>query len=269
MGGGTKGCYSESSVASREIGLERIDTTATVSTPERVWFRYRIAGPAQRGAAAAIDLLVQGLVLTVVFTLTSLVSVVPGLGGVGAGFQFLGLFAVWWLYGLFFEALLSGRTPGKIALSLRVVRVDGSPARFPDLVLRNLLRAADFLPIAFGFGVIAMAADPRFRRLGDLVAGTVVVAENKSAMLEPVRISPPVTEAERQALPARVDLRPDEIEIIESFLRRRRALSDDRRAELAEDFGEMLSRRTGVVAESWERVMALAYARATGKDRAP
>jgi uncharacterized RDD family membrane protein YckC len=248
--------------------VERIDTTATVSTPERVWFRYRIAGPAQRGAAALLDLLLQMMLFWLLMLVVALFSVVPGIEGVSTGVMFLGMFVLWWLYGIVFETAFSGRTPGKMVLQLRVVRTDGGPARFPDLVLRNLVRAADFLPIGFGLGVVVMAVDPRFRRLGDLVAGTVVVAENKSAMLESVRIVPPVTEAERQALPARVDLRPEEIEVIEAFLRRRRQLSDERRAELVEEFGEMLSRRTGVQAESWERVVTLAYARATGKDRA-
>ena len=75
-----------------------------------------------------------------------------------------------------FRALL-----GKIVLNLRVVRTDGGPARMPDLVLRNLLRAADALPPfllfpTFGIGVVTMAFDRRQRRLGDLLAGTVVVA---------------------------------------------------------------------------------------------
>ncbi|MEQ1564593.1 MAG: RDD family protein [Myxococcota bacterium] len=238
-----------------------------MSTPERVWFRYRIAGPAQRSAAYVIDLVVQLAIVGAILTLSLLVGLLPGLTGVSMGGLLLGMFAVTWLYGIVFETALGGRTPGKLAMELRVVRVDGSPVRFWDVVLRNLVRSADFLPIAFGVGVVVMMFDPRFRRLGDLVGGTVVVAENKSAVLEAVRIAPPVTEAERQSLPARVELRPQEVEVIEAFLRRRRGLSDERRAELVQEFGEQLSRRTGVVAESWERVITLAYARATGKDR--
>ena len=179
------------------------------------------------------------------------------------------LFAIQWLYGAFFETLMNGRTPGKAMLELRVVKADGSPARFSDFLLRNLVRAADFLPMAFGVGVVVMALDPRMRRIGDHVAGTVVVAEARRAMLEAVRIHPPVTDDERHALPARVDLRPEEIEVIEAFLRRRRRLNDQRAQELAAQFGPALADRTGIEAESYERVLTLAYARATGRDRPP
>jgi hypothetical protein len=69
------------------------------------------------------------------------------------------------------------------------------------------------------------------------------------------------------ALPPRVELYRDEIEVIETFLRRRRQFSDERARELAQLFGPALARRTGVTAPTWERVLVLAYARATGKDR--
>lgn len=244
-----------------------IDTTATVETPERVRFRYRLAGPAQRAAAWGIDVVVQLLIAAGVALVVAMLSLVPTLGDVGVGLMLLAVFVVQWLYGVIFETLMAGRTPGKAVLELRVVREDGAPARFQDFLLRNLVRAADFLPAAFGLGVLVMALDPKLRRIGDLVAGTVVIAENRSRVLEAVRITPPVSEEERQALPARVDLRPEEIEVIEAFLRRRRRLNDQRAKELAAQLGPALSARTGIQADDWERVLTLAYARATGRDR--
>jgi uncharacterized RDD family membrane protein YckC len=247
--------------------VDLIDTTSTVTTPERVSFRYRVAGPAQRGTAWLIDLTIQiGLVMVALIGvgLTSLVVD----EGVGTGAAFFSMFVVQWLYGVFFETLFGGQTPGKRALDLRVVRLDGAPARFQEILLRNLVRAADFLPFAFAIGIGVMAFDERFRRLGDLVAGTVVITELRGRIPEPIVLSPPVSEAERQALPARVDLHPDEVEVIEQFLRRRRLLSAERAEELAEQFAPALSGRTGIVAPSAERVLVLAYARATGRDRA-
>jgi uncharacterized RDD family membrane protein YckC len=233
-----------------------------------VRFRYRLAGPAQRGAAWLVDTVIQLLLVAVVALCVAVLSVLPGLGEVGVGVLLLAAFAVQWLYGVAFETLLNGRTPGKAIFELRVVRDDGAPARFPDLLLRNLLRAADFLPAGFGLGVLVMTLDPKMRRIGDQVAGTVVIAENRSSVLEAVRIEPPVDEEERQALPARVDLHPQEMEVIESFLRRRRGLTDQRAQELAAQLGPALAARTGIEAPSWERVLTLAYARATGRDRA-
>lgn len=247
-----------------------IDTTATIETPERVRFRYRLAGPGQRLAAWLLDLLAQfafGLVLFwIVFASFSV-----GLEGYGAGVYLLGLFVLQWLYGVIFETALSGRTPGKAALSLRVVRADGSPGQFPDFLLRNLLRGIDALPAVglptFGIGVLTMAIDPRLRRLGDLVAGTVVVSEDKAHMLGSVAIEPPVSEEERQAMPPAVHLTNEELQVIEAFLRRRRRLSDERAEELASYFGPLLAKRTGIEAATAERTLTLAYARATGRDR--
>ncbi|MEZ4235361.1 MAG: RDD family protein [Myxococcota bacterium] len=255
----------EASATARILGP--IDNTATVETPERVRFRHRLAGPAQRGAAWLIDTMIQGTVVVGLAMTAQALSLLPAFGGVAGGVQLLAMFAVQWLYGVFFETVLSGRTPGKMVLELRVVREDGAPARFSDYLLRNLVRVADFLPLGFALGVVVMTLDPKRRRIGDLVGGTVVVAENRSAMLDPVRIEPPVTDEERQALPARVDLRPQEVEVIEAFLRRRRRIDDQRAQELSAQFGPALAARTGIDAPSWERVLALAYARATGRDR--
>jgi uncharacterized RDD family membrane protein YckC len=244
---------------------ERVDTTAAVETPERIRFRYRVAGPAQRGAAWLVDLMLQAAVSTVIVAIAAVASTL--VEGLSTGLMLLGLFLLQWFYGVFFEVLLAGRTPGKVALELRVVRVDGSPARLPELLLRNLVRAADFLPFGFAVGVAVMASDRRLRRLGDLVAGTVVIAEDRTRLMSGVRVEPPVTEDERRQLPARVRLSAEELEVVESFLARRAQLGRERAEDLARHFGPELSRREGITAPTWERVLVLAYARATGKDR--
>lgn len=249
------------------MSLHLLDTTAAVDTPERVRFRYRLAGPGQRGVAWLIDAAIRMVVLLTLGVVVALLGAVPALGGYGAGLFLLVAFLLEWFYGVAFETLLAGRTPGKLLLGLRVVRGDGAPATFPDFLLRNLLRGVDFLPVAFGIGAVVMLMDRRMRRIGDLVAGTVVVNEEKTQVLGRVVIDPPVTEEERLALPARVELDREELALIEAFLRRRRSLGTERAEELAWLFGPALSERTGVEAPRWERVLALAYARATGLDR--
>lgn len=245
----------------------RVDTTAAVETPERIRFRYRVAGPAQRGAAWLVDAVIQAVVAAALTAAAAAASTL--VGGLSTGVMLLGLFVLQWFYGVFFELALAGRTPGKVALELRVVRTDGAPARLPELLLRNLVRAADFLPFGFAVGVVVMAMDPRLRRLGDLVAGTVVIAEDRTRMLAAVRVEPPITEEERRALPPRVHLSPEEREVLEMFVARRAALGRERAEDLARHFGPELSRREGVTAPTWERVLVLAWARATGRDREP
>ena len=247
--------------------MELVDTTAAVATPERVAFRYRLAGPGRRTVAWLIDFGIRAVFFAGFLVVVSVASLLPGGQGIGMGMALVVLFLLEWAYGAVFETLLSGRTPGKLVLSLRVVRDDGSPGRFVDFVLRNLLRAVDFLPAAFGLAVLTMSLDRKFRRLGDLLAGTVVVVEERSRMHGEVRIDPPVSEAERQELPPSVALDRDEVTAIEAFLRRRRTFSDERAEELAWLLGPALAERTGVQADRWERVLALAYARAVGKDR--
>ena len=78
-------------------------------------------------------------------------------------------------YGMVTEWFWRGQTLGKRVLRLRVVDEAGLALRPSQIVVRNLLRAVDFLPVAYGFGLTAMLLDGRFRRLGDLAAGTMVI----------------------------------------------------------------------------------------------
>lgn len=243
-----------------------MDTTAVVETPERVRFRTRLAGAGLRSAAWMLDVLVIFFLLCLVVVAVILVSFDPVLGGLGQGALLVAWFLSEWGYFTIAETLMRGQTPGKWAMGIRVVRLDGSPGRFGDYVLRNLLRGVDgafaYLP-----GIVCMASDSRFRRLGDIVAGTIVVREKQARVLSSVQIVPPVSEEERQALPVSVVLKSEEIVLIEQFLRRRPLLSAGRAEEIACLLGPSLSERTGVEAPTWERVLTLAYARASGRER--
>jgi uncharacterized RDD family membrane protein YckC len=246
-----------------------LDTTTAIDTPERVRFRHRLAGPGRRSAAWSLDAVVQVILLSLFGSVAALFGVV-GLDGVGTGGMLLAVFFVQWFYGAFFEVLWSGRTPGKLAFKLRVVTESGAPARLPQLVLRNLLRGADFLPVGYGIGVFVMLLDGRLRRIGDQVAGTVVVDESQGDVLGSAPIRPPVSEEERRALPARVELTREELAVIEELLRRRAKMSDGRANELAALLAPALTDAIGFEAPDGagpERALVLAYARATGRDR--
>lgn len=145
----------------------RIDTLRVFETPEGVDLRLRLAGPVPRAMALAIDWLVR---LGLYAVLTPLVA----FSGLGVGLVLLGLFLVEWFYPVLFE-LHSGATPGKRAMGLTVVHNDGTPVGPAASLLRNLLRAVDFLPLFYAAGLVSMLLDTDFRRLGDLTAGTLVV----------------------------------------------------------------------------------------------
>lgn len=246
-----------------------VDTVTAVDTPERVAFRFHVAGPATRGMAWLVDVLLQA---GVVFALT-MFAILLGLGlgetamSLGAGVVLLGLFVISWFYGALFEWWWSGLTPGKWLLGVRVVRGDGAPLGWADAVLRNLMRGVDGLPFGYGIGALVCLADVRFRRLGDLVAGTMVIFEDTADLLADVVVDPPVSEAERHELPAALGLDPEELQVVERLLRRLTLLSDERAEELAEVFGRVVEQRTGWRAATWLRTVTLAYARTTGQDR--
>jgi len=127
------------------------------------------AGLVSRTMAFLLDLLIRlGIDLGLLMLLSSL-------GGLGNGLILLGMFCVEWLYPIVFELSRWGATPGKRSLGLRVVMDTGLPVTPAASFTRNMLRVADFLPLAYAFGIVAMLLNRECKRLGDLAAGTLVV----------------------------------------------------------------------------------------------
>ena len=243
-----------------------LDNTTEVETPEHVRFRYRVAGPVRRMLAYLIDLVIRGLVvLAVGLVLAIALGDADAVGGV----MLIVAFALEWGYYVFFETTGDGRSLGKRALSLRVVKEGGFPISFMDSVLRNLMRGADFLPFGYVIGLFVMAGDSRFRRLGDRVAGTLVVVEERSRVAAPLTITPPPAAAELEGFPQRPPLSASERETLELYLRRV-DLTAARREELAQMIAPALAQRIGVTVKDPVRFLALLHHRvaATARPRA-
>jgi uncharacterized RDD family membrane protein YckC len=175
-------------------------------------------------------------------------------------------FILEWGYYVFFETTGGGRSLGKRALSLRVVKEGGYPIGVIDSLLRNLLRGADILPFFYVVGLFAMAGDSRFRRIGDRVAGTLVVVEERSRVAAPLTITPPPTAAELEILPQRPPLSAWERETLELFLRRV-DLTPARREELAQMIAPTLGQRMGVPVRDPVRFLALLHHRVAASAR--
>lgn len=249
--------------------LQPIDTTAEIETPEHVRFHYPVAGPARRVVAWVLDLLLRGAVLLVfgIFALMGGFAIGDAVSELSSGLLLVIYFLLEWLYYTLWEVAWNGRTPGKRALDLRVVSVDGHPLRIGDSFLRNLLRAADFLPFGYATGLVAMARDSRFRRLGDMVAGTMVIVEERRAVASTIRIDPPPTPKELSSLPQRLPLSGDELEAIELFLRRKEGLGPAREEELAAMVAPIFASRMGIRNKDSARLLALLHARASERRR--
>jgi uncharacterized RDD family membrane protein YckC len=242
---------------------EPLDTTVEIETPEHVRFRYQIAGPAKRAGAYLIDLVVRATIVFIIGLLASIsLAVGDAIAQASMGLMLFVAFVVEWVYYVLLETLWSGRSVGKRVFALRVVTEGGHPLRFFDSVLRNLLRAADFLPFAYALGLVVMGRDPRFRRLGDLVGGTIVIAEARATVAGPLRLDPPPSPAELRPLPQRLPLSGDELDAIELFLRRAGKLSRAREVELAEIVAPVFARRLGVRYKDAPRFLGLLHYRA-------
>lgn len=251
-----------------------LDTTTSIETPEHVQFEYRVAGPARRMFAHLLDLCIcYGAVIFLGFVLIvaassigELTSQMQDASSATMGIVLVLLFLAQWVYFAFFEAW-KGRSLGKMALSLRVVTTTGRPIGVRAAALRNLLRAADFLPFGYATGVVSQIATPRFQRLGDLVAETMVIIEEGRAVGRPIVLHPPARAEELEGLPFTVRLNPDEKSALELFLRRRAQFGTDRERELATMVAPMFAQRFGVQYTDPVRFLALIYDRATNTGR--
>jgi uncharacterized RDD family membrane protein YckC len=177
-----------------------LDTAREIPTPEGIELNLRLAGPVARALAWAVDLLVRVAVFGVLGIPLAM------LGNVGGGIYLILWFGLEWLYPTLFEVYFGGATPGKRALALMVLHSDGTPVGLPASLTRNLLRAVDFLPFLYGFGLLAMVLSRDFQRLGDIAAGTVVAYREldlqHGAIPQAVPLQPakPLSAAEQRTL---------------------------------------------------------------------
>lgn len=212
------------------------EQTVDVETPELVVLTYSLAGVGSRVLAALTDLLICLLAFLAV-----IVGVIA-LGGrsslsmdAGASWAVavLGLvqFVILWGYYVLFEGLMDGQTPGKRIHRLRVVREGGYSVTFGVSAVRNLVRIIDMQPGLFYLvGVVSLLVTKRGRRLGDIVAGTIVVREDVRDVAPPARSR---REPAPSALALQTALSEDQYAVLSRFVERWGALEPLRRATLA------------------------------------
>ena len=227
------------------------DTDLVVATPERVSFDYKVAGLGTRAIAQLLDLLILGGVLIGIW-FTALAVGQTGLDTVAFLLALIGSFVV--VFGYFWtcEAFWSGQTVGKKVFRLRAVGDRGEPMTFFQAGIRNIVRIVDFLPYAYGVGIVVLFINGKGKRLGDLAAGTIVVKDSEylalwqlpgasAAAAAPAPSAPPPTPTLptvpfAPASPEELILRrldPDLRRFITAYARRRPELPVPLRAQLA------------------------------------
>jgi len=195
-----------------------------------------------RALAWAIDFALRAMVVIAVIMGATYV------GAAGWGLAMLVAFVVEWLAPAWFEVYWRGQTPGKRALGIAVVNNDGTPVRWSASLTRNLLRAVDFMPFLYGFGLLAMLASRDFKRLGDLAAGTVVVYAPGRAR---ARALP-----QASAVPPPFPLSLEEQRVVLDFAERSADLTPERLEELAALPAPLTGGASGAAATA--RLLALA-----------
>jgi uncharacterized RDD family membrane protein YckC len=210
-----------------------------IETPEQTSIEFPLAGIGSRFLAILIDGLIQGaviIVLLLIFVGLGFGFRSAGLGGfpnAGVWVAAVLIFAYFLLmYGYFilFESIWNGQTPGKRLTHIRVIKDSGQPITAIDAVGRNLLRIVDQLPFAYGIGVLCAWISPQSKRLGDYVAGTVVVHEKPFETVAPQWDAPAPASAHQYGANR---LTPEEFALVETFLSRRSALEAGVRCDTA------------------------------------
>ncbi len=207
-----------------------------VETPEHVVIDYDIAGLGSRSLAALIDsAIIAALAFALLLTMALLSARIGRLVLPIASFS---LFALVWGYFALFEGFRDGQTPGKRWMGIRVIRDTGHPVTMGEAATRNLIRIVDFLPPPYLLGILFVAFHPRGKRLGDLVAGTVVVRDAPVAALAADLDEP---------LPAAVDGAPqlseEEFRVVREFVGRAPQLPREVRLRLATQLTARLADR--------------------------
>ena len=229
--------------------LNATEEVLVIETPERVPLHFALASIGNRFLACAIDHALQFALILLVSLAFYFMMNYARLGGffedapkwVYAVLVIL-TFLLFTSFFIFFEWMWNGQTPGKRWLKLRVIREDGRPITFWEAMVRNLLRIFDMMPWPFySIGLICVFINSNDQRVGDMVAGTVVVREREAEApsFNQVFASPVSDAALRRSfkpLPFTADLSSlteKEIEVVETFLRRRWDLPDAPRQWMA------------------------------------
>jgi uncharacterized RDD family membrane protein YckC len=244
-----------------------------IETPEQVELRFPIAGIGSRFLAILTDSFIQGAALFFLFLgFALIVSAAPKIPGAAAAVSDTGTkwfvaavvlfyFLLYWGYYSLFEGFWNGQTPGKRLLKIRVIKDSGRQITLFEALARNLLRVIDMLPYPFYLvGVITMLCNREQKRLGDLVAGTIVVHERSdeqplmshNSRTFTASLYPQPLEAAREPVGSLVPadgvarLDAGDLNVIDTFFSRALDLDLDKRAEIAGRIADRMSTKMRV-----------------------
>src|SRR5580692_4671438 len=222
----------------------------TIETPEQTLLEFEVAGIGSRFLALAYDTLLQVLIGIGLFVILMVAGVaLPNAATTGiwfVAFIVLAYFVLYFGYFAIFEVLWNGQTPGKKKEGLRVIKDSGRPITPAEAVGRNLMRIVDQLPALYAIGICSVLLSRQNKRLGDFVAGTIVVHEKSLLDAKPVWESPPAGQTGPATSFGSERLTSEEFALVEAFLNRRSSLPADVRFTMADQIARQIRPKLSV-----------------------
>ncbi len=222
----------------------RFFNRVTLQTPESVELEFSLAGIGSRAFALLIDYHILGLTLVVFLIVWSILSnqLLNYLEQLNVDYSIapswllaialIICFVIFVGYFVFFETVWQGQSPGKRLAKIRVIRDDGRPVRIGQATMRALLRPIDDL---LSLGVFMIVLSKREKRLGDWVAGTIVVQDVRPTAKSAFALSDQ-TEAIAHQLLTMADfsnMLPDDFAVIREYLQRRSLMERKAKSDLS------------------------------------
>jgi uncharacterized RDD family membrane protein YckC len=244
----------------------------SIYTPELVAIEFPPAGVGSRFVALLLDYLLQAATVVLVSLIIALIvysshtspaPATPPPGGAAEKWAMAIVIAIpfllEWTYFALFEAFWRGQTPGKRIMKIRVIQQTGRPVTLIESLGRNLVRVIDMLPGFYVVGLISMFVTKRQQRLGDLVAGTLVVHEQgtetpleaiggsrslTAGIFKPIPAAQPTLRMSRIPADTLSALTLEDLQALESYLARRLDVPLETREKLAGRLTGMITSKT-------------------------
>jgi len=231
---------------------ERTEDRIRVDTPEQISLEFPLAGIGSRFLALALDTVLQVLLyIAGIFTLIGTAKYAPSMpkwfawlpASWAPALVVIFMFCIYWGYFAFFEIIWKGQTPGKRLTGIRVIKDSGRPVNVYEVIGRNLLRAVDWLPGMYVVGIVSMMLSRQNQRLGDHLAGSIVVHDKRAEEIRPEWSS----SAENvTSNPQLSKVAPEELVLIETYLQRRLSLEFAVRDATAYKIAKRITEKTGI-----------------------
>jgi len=237
--------------------------TMSIRTPEGIHFSLTLASPVIRFLAWIVDILC-------IMAMANLAGALIGFMGIiswdiASALSILVYFIISIGYGIVLEYYWRGQTFGKRILKVRVMDEQGFNVKFSQIAIRNLLRFVDNLPLFYLVGGLAALISPKFQRLGDLAANTVVVRIPRISEPDMDQVLPDKYNSlkDHPHLIARLRQRvsPDEAGIALQALLRREQLDPQARVELYEEIASHFKKIAPFPAEATDGISDEQYIR--------